>query len=247
MTFELLPILDLMLALYQKPRNFDRFQDYLKLLQGNTKGDMAVPIGNFNPMAKEHVVLKLTELKQLNAEAVMQQTLAGLTTALRTEDSETTFKVALGLADDLAGGWTNRYTTDYDSKFKLNALINRHFCTPIFWSSEQYSVEIIQQRTLEYGYRTHYWLSHPKPVSLQDHLLQEKAVAKKMRPLTQMMPLDVKTLGFFYQTHQHSTDYPIIFNFFYGDSASEQLGYKALGIKEEMAGFKYANWLAITG
>ncbi len=34
MTFELLPVLALMLNLYQKPRSNDRFQEYLKILRG---------------------------------------------------------------------------------------------------------------------------------------------------------------------------------------------------------------------
>ena len=56
MSFELLPIIDKMLDFYQNPRNSDRFQVYLKMLQGDTKGDLVLPIGGFNPMAKEHIL-----------------------------------------------------------------------------------------------------------------------------------------------------------------------------------------------
>ena len=73
MSFELLPIIDKMLDFYQNPRNSDRFQVYLKMLQGDTKGDLVLPIGGFNPMAKEHILEKLEELKALNTEGVMQK------------------------------------------------------------------------------------------------------------------------------------------------------------------------------
>ena len=136
MTFELLPIIDKMLELYQKSRNFDRFQDYLNLLQGETKGDLAIPISGFNPMAKEHVLDKLMELKDLCAEQIIAETILELNKTIIKEGSSDIFKISLTLADDLKGAWTNRFTTDYDSKFKLNALMNRHFCTPVFWTSE---------------------------------------------------------------------------------------------------------------
>ncbi len=76
MNFELLPILNLMLNFYEKPRDFDRFQTYLALLQGDTKGDLVLPISGFNPMAKAHVLDKLREFKALDAEKIMSETLA---------------------------------------------------------------------------------------------------------------------------------------------------------------------------
>ena len=50
MTAELLPIIETMLDFYQKPRAPERFHAYLQLLQGNTKNDLVLPIGGFNPM-----------------------------------------------------------------------------------------------------------------------------------------------------------------------------------------------------
>ena len=103
MTFELLPIIDKMLELYQKSRNFDRFQDYLNLLQGETKGDLAIPISGFNPMAKEHVLDKLMELKDLCAEQIIAETILELNKTIIKEGSSDIFKISLTLADDLKG------------------------------------------------------------------------------------------------------------------------------------------------
>jgi len=104
MIFELLPTIDIMLALYKQPRNMERFREYLKTLQGETKGDLVMPISGFNPMAKEHVVIKLAELKELQAEKIIAETLAGLNKKLTRQVNKNIFKVALNLSDDPAGG-----------------------------------------------------------------------------------------------------------------------------------------------
>ncbi len=239
MTFESSPIIEKMLELYQKPRNFDRFQDYLGILQGVTKGDLAIPISGFNPMAKEHVVEKLLELKAINAEQIIADTISELNKKGIKEGNGKVFKLSLTLADDLKGGWTNRFTTDYDSKFKLNALINRHFCTPVFWTSENFDAIVIRERTLEYAFRTVHWMSKPKPKTLQAHVEQEVFVAKQIKYQSKAESCNVQQLDDFYKKHKETDDYSVIFNFFYGDKASEQLGFKTYGIGEDMAGFRF--------
>jgi hypothetical protein len=242
MRFELVPILDTMLDFYEKPRDLDRFQAYLSLLQGETKGDLVRPIGGFNPMAKPHVLDKLKELKALEAEKIMAETLADLSSK---QENTPVFKVSLTLSDDLQGGWTNRFTADFDSKFKLNPLIKRQFCTPVFWTSEDYSKDIIRERTIEYAFRTLYWFDKKtKPVTLKDHFEQEQFVAKKGTPQYRSPKLacDTVFLQNFYETHADSDDYALIFNFFYGDAASESLGFKTFGTKDAMAGFKFARY-----
>lgn len=43
--FVLHPILDTMIAFYELPRTPERFNRYLELLRGDTKGDLVLPIG----------------------------------------------------------------------------------------------------------------------------------------------------------------------------------------------------------
>jgi hypothetical protein len=240
MTFELFPVIDIMLGLYEKPRTAVRFTAYLKTLQGNTKGDLEVPIGGFNPMAKEHAISKLMELKMVNAEAIIRETLFKINKELK-EKNPLTFKVALNLSDDLKGGWTNRYTTDYDSKFKLNALITRNFCVPVFWTSEDFNNEMITQRTREYCYRSIYWSSHDKPKTLADHIEQEIEVAKRTGNKTKTV-CQFDALNIFYEKNKTNSDWLTIFNFLYGDNAVVSLGNPPLGIKEDNAGFIFAIW-----
>ncbi len=235
MTFQLLPILSIMRDFYQKPRNPERFQTYLQLLQGNTKGDLALPIGGFNPMGKEHVLEKLDALAALNAEQIIEKTLFEFNKEQTHKDKTPIFKVALCLSDDLKGGWTNRFTTDYDNKFKINALVHRHFCTPVFWTSETPDAALIKKRTLASLYRTLYWSTHPKPTTLKDHIEQEKYVAQQVGGGVELPNIDFKKLTDFYQKYAQSDDYSLIFNFLYGDKASETLGFGCFGIGEEKA------------
>jgi hypothetical protein len=241
MTFELLPILDVMLDFYQKPRDLGRFQSYLQLLQGDTKGEMTLPIGGFNPMAKPHVLEKLGALKNLDTEFIMAEIIQNWNEKqLKTP----IFKLSLVLADDAKGGWTNHFTTDFDSKFKLNPYIVRHFCTLIFWTSEDFTEGGIRERILAAMFRTQYWLiQKQKPKTLRDHVEQEVFVAKSVFSESGSGNFDCQKLKKYYNENADSEDYALIFNFFYGDAASASVGFKTFGIEEEKAGFEFVRYL----
>lgn len=244
MVFELLPTIDVMTELYRKPRTYDRFREYLGLLQGNKKGELVFPVSGYNPMAKEHAAEKLTELKKLDAEGIARQTIKEANAQWANHSAKGVYKVALNLLDDFRGGWTNRYTADYDSKFKLNALVNRRFCTPVFWTSETYTVSLVRERVMQYMLRTIYWLTHPRPATLQEHIQQEQFVARHLGVITGDQPAgDFRTMDAFYQRHKHSDDYAVIFNFFYGDAAAASLGFPRYGIAGGITGYEYAGLL----
>ncbi|NOT93899.1 hypothetical protein [Ferruginibacter sp.] len=239
-TFELLPTIDIMIDLYEKPRTFERFQEYLKTLQGGTKGGLAMPIAGFNPMAKEHILDSLKELKKLGAEQIIEETLNNLNDNVSLKSLNRKFKVAINLSDDLKGGWTNRFTTDYDSKFKINGLFNRNFCTPIFWTSEKFTKDVIRERTLEYIFRAVYWLTKPKPKTLKEHLEQEIFVASQVKSKGKFQETDFISLNKFYEDNKNTDNYHIIFNFFYGDTASASLKFPTYAVIENVTGFEYS-------
>lgn len=240
MNFEIIPALSLMEKIYEMPLSPMRFKAYLDLLQGDSKTDLLVPVGGYNPMAKDHVQEKLQELKSINAEGIILNPLSNIR-HLKEYDVQEPIQVAINLADDLKGGWTNKCTVDYDSKFKINALVNRNFCTPYFWVSETYTEDMIIQRTLEYAYRTIYWKNHGRISTLEDHFQQEVFVTKNLNVGSQEIDQrNSDKLNEIFEKHKHSDNYALIFNFFYGDKASELLGYKSYGIKE-INGFHLAN------
>lgn len=243
MPFKLRPILSEMMDLYAKPISENRFQEYLFKLQGKTKGDLKLPIMGFNPMAKEHVLLKLKELEQVNAEMIMQEAIHEINVLLNKHTGEDIY-VVLNLADDLKGAWTNYYTTDFESKFNTSALVKRRFCAPYFWTSETYSDELIKCRTTEYVLRHVYATDNPKPTRLKDYMEQELFVARHTEPDRKIEDKTrLEYMDNFYKNHQESDQYDLIFNFFYGDKASTSLAYKTYGIID-ISGFDYARILA---
>lgn len=238
-----MPILDRMVALYEQPPTPARFQTYLAMLQGNTKGDMVLPIGGYNPMAKPHVLDKLKALQALGAEEIATQA-ANAWNDKFAKTTEPVFQICLTLADDAQGGWTNRFTTDFDSKFKLNPLISRGFCTPYFWTSEPLTSPEVATRIRAYLYRTVYGSEHPRPTTLAHHLQQEVYVHQMLDIAPpSYSPAALAETEELYQTFAQEEDYNLIFNFFYGDEASASLSFSQAGMGQ-LTGYTYAHILA---
>ncbi|MFK7923803.1 MAG: hypothetical protein AB8H47_17720 [Bacteroidia bacterium] len=243
MQFKLVPILDKMEALYNLPRNRERFDAYLSMLQDPRNSEMILPIAGYNPMGAELVSSKVRELQSLQAEALIAKELQRINNHI-SSNAKRVIEVVINLADDIGGAWSNFYTTDYSSKFDIGAIIKRDFCTPYFWTSESYSEELIVQRTREAAYRTLFWLEHAKPQSLQDFLEQEVYVLlNSSEQQRDWVEDEFFELEQYYLKNAASEDYNLIFNFFYGDEASQSLQYTAYGLTE-MAGFNYAKYLA---
>lgn len=243
MKFELRPILSEIKDLYSKPISGERFKEYISKLQGDTRGDLTLPISGFNPMAKNHILLKIDELVKLEAEKVMRNTIDEFNSTLDTSINEE-YLVVLNIADDLKGSWTNHYSTDFDSKFKLNAFVSRNFCVPYFWTSEDYNKALIKSRTIEYLNRTIYWLNNSRPKTLKEHLDQEIYVAfNSNQNYIEIENVNSEEIEKFYATNRESEQYDKIFNFFYGNEGSESLGYRQYGITK-LLGFHYAKIIA---
>ncbi len=239
MKFEVIPTLKIMSEIYEQPRDLFRFKDYLSKLQGSSKGDLELPIMGFNPMAKDRLIGKLNDLIDLDAEGIAQQVIHDFNKK-NAKKSSPTFHLALNLSDDAHGSWTNRYTADYQSKFQIQALLRRNFCTPIFWSSEEYSRELIEDRTREYLYRTLLWTKLGKPLTLEDHIELESAISDKTQSTCELSDSQMQTLSEIYELYKKEDDHALIFNFLYGDKASESLGYTTFGNTVPFGGFEYA-------
>jgi hypothetical protein len=237
--FTLLPVLDIMIDFYKKPPNPTRFQDYLNLLSPNRK-DVILPISAYNPMAKDHVLLQLEVLKTLNTEGVMQTVISKVNAQIG--GGEFGFQVALVLADDLKGGWTNRILTDYKSKFEdgFNQE-KRPFCTPFFWSSEDFDIEKIERRVEAYLWRTVFQVENGFNKTLLHHIQQEAFVKKKMN-ITEINYEEGDLVQELFDNNKLNTSEPFILAFLYGDDAVEHLGHRVIGAFEDM-GFLMARQL----
>lgn len=235
----LLPILTTMRDFYTQPRSMERFQDYLDRLHAGRPGQLSLPISGFNPMAKDHILPKLQQLLDLDAETIASDTLATLAPALQ-KAGDPPLQVVINLLDDAGGGWTNRHTSEFQMTFEIQALAKHHFSTPMLWTSEDYSPDLIRQRTQEAVLRTCYRLPHPTKLDTLDaHIRQEQFVAAHLGPASTLTPTERATLAAYHATHANSQDHSRIFNFFFGDSASTSLGYPCYGIAQHRAGFDY--------
>ena len=243
MKFELVNILQKISELYKLPKTKERFDKYLFILQGNTKDELLLPIAGFNPMGNELATNQLEQLIQLNAEDIAGDEILKINSTLNTNDNRT-IQVGLNLVDDVEGSWSNYYTTDYKSKFEIESLLKRNFCTPHFWTNEILTEEIIRQRVRAYIYRTLFWIKNKKPETLADCLEQEIYVQTHSSNNTNSFEEhNFSEIEKFYQKHFKSADYNLKFNFFYGDQASKQLEYSQYGIKEK-DGFEYAKFIS---
>lgn len=233
MQFKLTPILDVMIELYKEPDLSKRFNKYLSLMQGGDADDMRIPISGYNPMAKQHVLDYLLKLKESNIEETIVSTIDTINKTLKSKDKNN-YTVVLNVCDHIGGAWTQRFSTDYENKFKSDGLVKRKFCPLYFWVNEQISNLIIKDRMSSSIYRTIYQTKHSVPITLDQHIKQETFASSKGEfNSTQTIVFGDTTLTEFYNQHKLTQDHSLIFNFLYGDQASGVMGYKPYGIRHE--------------
>jgi hypothetical protein len=244
MKFALIPLLNKMEEFYLLPQNRQRFNTYLDILLDETKKDIALPIAAFNPMGKELVLKKIRELMNLETEPLISELIDTINLTLP-DSIDRKINLAVNLVDDVGGAWSNKYTTDFSSKFGFESILKRNFCLPYFWTSEKFSEELVVRRTREYMLRTQYWLDNKKPETLREHLDQEVCVQTHLNlPIGNGLDQEsVEVVEKLFKENRDSIDYGFIFNFFYGDEACEALGYITYGFPKN-AGFKYATHVA---
>jgi hypothetical protein len=238
MNITYLPVLRTLRELYVQPRDVRRFRQYIATLTGGGE-DVVVPIGVANPMAKEHAVARLDELLALGADDIAAEATASAQARLGHLQRDYEIKATLVLADDVAGGWTNRYTTEASVRFPSRGALKRPFASALVWTSELPTAEQIRQEVAAAIYRVAYQQRHGLPQTLRSMLDQEglAGVFAGARPT-----LVGEALGRARPIVNRDPDhalYPEIFACMYGDSAAEELGYRPLGLPPR-AGFEVA-------
>ncbi len=229
-----LPLLELQRDLYRLPRGPERFKVYIDLMTA-PDGTMALPLAVLNPVAKEHVLDKLEELLALDAEALVANAVAQANGRL---ELKTPVKLGLVVADDVAGGWTDRYVTDATHRFEPGEL-RYGFVTALLWAGERYTAASLTEQVLATCYRTRALLEHGPPKTLGQMMAQEGGAAAfaGMRPALDADDLDyTRTVV---APHLDTTAFPVAFACLYGDAAARSVGYEPLGLSPD-AGFALA-------
>lgn len=233
-----MPVLTILRELYQKPRTMARFRDYLALLTGGTN-DVVLPIGIANPMAKQQAVARLDELIALGADEIGAAAAAEAARRLAAVDLAVEIKAALVLADDVGGGWTNRYTTEAMVRFPGRGALRRPFATALVWTSASSTAEQLREEVLAAIYRVAHQHRYGLPRSLRDMLTQEGRAGVFSGAAQTLQPRELEAARAIIASVGDEPAYPTAFACLYGDDAAQQLGYAPLGLPAR-AGFEVA-------
>lgn len=239
MNLEFVPLLQLQRDLYNIPRGEERFHTYIQTITNADASDIELPpLAAMNPMGKEHIPELLDTLLALNADEIASDTVTQVPYKLFNQPGE--FKIGLVVADDLLGGWTNRYTTEFNARFNNQAIFKRGWLSCTLWASETPSAQMVREEVLTTVYRAAYIQNHGFPKTLEDMLNQEgyaMAMAGCSQPILEaddfLYTKEVIT------PHLTTQEQPIIIPCLFGDRAAQSLGYKPQGLSER-AGFALA-------
>jgi hypothetical protein len=234
-----LPVLPALRELYAQPRTMQRFRAYIETLTGGTD-DIVVPIGQANPMAKEHALAAIDRLLALGADEIGALAAVDAQNRLTSVPKNVEIKATVVLTDDVGGGWTNRYTTEAMVRFPSRGALKRPFATALVWTSESPGAEQIKQEVLAAIYRVAYQQRNGLPTTLRQMLDQEGLAAAfaGQRPTLESDALRNVRITM-HLLDLDSAPYPEIFAAMYGDAAATELGYRPLGLPPR-AGFEYA-------
>ncbi len=237
MELELVPMLRQERELYDIPRGWARFQRYIAAMTGGTQ-DMVLPLAVLNPMGKEHVAAALDALLAIDAEAIAAKAVADAQRRLAHVPGR--LKVGLVVADDVGGGWTNRYLTETRQRFDNAGEIKRGWAVALFWTSEAPARDGVCEETLCAVYRALYHRRHGQPKTLRQMMAQEGLAAVFADvPAPATDPDDLAAIRAVIEPHRDSASFPVTFACLYGDEAARSVGYLALGLPAR-AGYRLA-------
>jgi hypothetical protein len=238
MNLEYVPLLQVARGLHALPRNYDRFRQYLRtIVSKDGTGLELPPLLLMNPMGKDHVTALLDALLALDADGIAARAAAEASRRLADEPGDC--KAALVVADDLMGGWTNRYAAEFSLSFPEGGRSQgewprwaKHFwVTGVLWGSEPASERAVREAILTAAYRAAYWQKHGPARTLRDRLAQEGhvlAMAGCAGPV-----LDEEDIAYTREVlapYLDATDMRTAVECLFGDDAGRTLGFTPRGL-----------------
>ena len=224
--------------LYYMPRNMARFNWYIERMTGlNAAGktDIVMPIGEVNPMGREHCLAAVERLLAIDADGVGKRTAEAA--AQRLSRIVTPARVFINLLDDVQGGWTQRHFKEagyrYSSEEGMRTNRERHFVLVMMWASEveRFSPEQVCQQTLDAVFRYAHMQQHGRPSTLRQMMALD-SLAAQFAGITEPT-LDEDDLAYTREViapYLDATDTPTVMAALFGDVIAETLGYPKLGL-----------------
>ena len=224
------PLLQVQRDLYALPRGMERFREYIKTMTDAESGDLALPLVAMNPMGKDHVPALIDDYLALGAEEIAAE---AVNDAAAKAQVDVGFKVALVVSDDLKGGWTNRWASEFSHRIEEAAIRKRGWLVGVLWTSEPASAQHVRDAVLTSIYRAEYLQTHAVPQTLAGMLEQEgHAMA---RAGCQTPALDDDDLAYTRSViapHLQARDRATVIACLFGDRAAAALGYPPQGLSD---------------
>jgi hypothetical protein len=220
--------------LYRLPRDANRFQAYLRLTLDLEKQRVRLPLLGMNPMAREHVAEYLDSLLALDAETVAEEAMHEA--SRRVEDVPGSFRVALAVLDDLKGGWTNRYSCEYQQRLCPPTPPGQAYLDWLcgsLWVSEPASAETVRQEVRTIIYRAAHIHRHGQARTLGELMAQEgqvMALAGCTQPTLEAE--DLEYTRWVLTPLLDATDMRTAIECLYGDAAGNALGFTPRGLSQ---------------
>ncbi len=231
MTLAYLKLLQVQLDLYALPRGMERFRAYIKAMTDDETGDLALPLVAMNPMGKDHVPALIREYLSIDAEAVAEAAMREAAPGVA--GSGPSYQVCLVVSDDLKGGWTNRYASEFAHRVEGGAITKRGFLTGVLWTSEPASVAAVREAVLTSIFRTEFLRSHRQPTTLAEMMAQEGyAMARAGCSGPSLEADDLAYTQVVIASHRHAKDRATVMACLFGDPAARALGYPPQGLTD---------------
>ena len=124
-----------------------------------------------NPMGKNHVPELLDSLLAMEAETVAAEASAEAVGHVASISGD--MQTGLVVVDDLMGGWTNRYFSEFFHRFEGPSAYKRGWISAWIWNSEAPALQAVREEVMAVIFRAAYVLEHGAALNLADMLAQE--------------------------------------------------------------------------
>lgn len=233
------PLLKIQRQLYDVADRRERFATYLRTMFNDDGSDLELaPLVMMNPMAKPHVAALLDALIAMDADGAAANAVANVAHVIA--DLPGDYRAALVIADDLKGGWTNRYACEFQIRFgqpeqplqgPAHSVRRNSWICGVLWSSEEAATLTAVRPILMAIHRLGYVHRHSRATTLAARLAQEGAV---MACAGYEFPeISAEEIAYSRQViapFLNEADMATTISCLFGDAAGKTLGFAPLGL-----------------
>jgi len=190
---------------------------------------MCLPLFVMNPGGKDHVPAFLDALLAFDAERLAADAVREVEPSLR--DLAEEYQVALVVADDLKGGWTNRFASEYSHRFESGRLYDRGWMIGILWTADAPSPQTTREEVLMAVHRLAYIRQRGPARTLHEKMAQKGYAMAQAGCVTPS--LEAEDLAYTREVIApclDAEDMRTAIECLYGDAASRTLGLTARGL-----------------